>query len=115
MPKALNTKAVLFALGLGAAPRPDATTQKGLRILLTTVKGDQTEAGSWAAWSGYSVHSLEHSARGAEAGSGHWRRRSGWLQMQAPRAQRRTLLFHVRLIDCTTSILLSQREDLCWR
>jgi hypothetical protein len=50
IPKALNAKAVWFALALGADPKPDATTQKGLNLLLTTVKADQTENGSWASW-----------------------------------------------------------------
>lgn len=49
-PKALNAKAVWFALALGANPRPDATTEKGLKLLLETVKSDQTEDGSWSSW-----------------------------------------------------------------
>jgi squalene-hopene cyclase-like protein len=49
-PKALNTKAVLFALALGADPRPDAVSQKGLNLLLKTVESDQTENGSWSSW-----------------------------------------------------------------
>jgi len=50
VPKALNAKAVWFALALGANSKLDATTQKGLDLLLKTVKGDQTENGSWASW-----------------------------------------------------------------
>jgi hypothetical protein len=49
-PKALNSKAVWFALALGADPKPDAVSQKGLKLLRQTVKGDQTENGSWLAW-----------------------------------------------------------------
>ncbi len=49
-PKALNTKAVYFSLALGADPEPDATSLEGLKRLLETVKADQTENGSWAAW-----------------------------------------------------------------
>lgn len=50
IPKALNAKAVWFALALGADPQPDAASQEGLKRLLKTVKDDQTENGSWAAW-----------------------------------------------------------------
>src|SRR5262245_39699127 len=50
VPKALNTKAVMFALALGADPRPDDASRQGLKVLLETVKSDQTENGSWAAW-----------------------------------------------------------------
>src|SRR5262249_45632377 len=50
IPKALNTKAVLFALALGADPKPDAVSQKGLKLLVKTVESDQTENGSWASW-----------------------------------------------------------------
>jgi hypothetical protein len=50
IPKALNAKAVWFALALGADPKRDATAQKGLDRMLTTVKSDQTENGSWASW-----------------------------------------------------------------
>ena len=31
-------------------PKPDAVSQKGLKLLLKTVKGDQTENGSWSSW-----------------------------------------------------------------
>src|SRR5262245_13765867 len=50
IPKALNAKAVWFALALGANSRPDAVSQKGLKLMLKTVESDQTENGSWASW-----------------------------------------------------------------
>ncbi len=50
IPKALNAKAVWFALALGADPKPDAASQEGLKALLKTVESDQIENGSWAAW-----------------------------------------------------------------
>jgi hypothetical protein len=50
IPKALNAKAVWFALALGADPEPDAVSQQGLKLLLGTVKSDQSEKGSWASW-----------------------------------------------------------------
>ncbi|HEV8059074.1 MAG TPA: prenyltransferase/squalene oxidase repeat-containing protein [Gemmataceae bacterium] len=50
VPKALNAKAVWFALALSANPKPDAATQHGLKLLWKTVENDQTDKGSWAAW-----------------------------------------------------------------
>jgi hypothetical protein len=50
VPKALNAKAVWFALALGAAPGPDAVSREGMKRLLGTVRSDQTESGSWSAW-----------------------------------------------------------------
>jgi hypothetical protein len=50
LPRALNAKAVWFALALGADPEPDAAARKGLELLLKTVKSDQTDNGSWTAW-----------------------------------------------------------------
>ena len=50
IPKALNAKAVWFAMALGTDPQPDAATQAGLKRLWETVKSDQTETGAWAAW-----------------------------------------------------------------
>jgi hypothetical protein len=50
VPRALNTKALYFALGLETNPAPDATSQEGLKRLLATVKSDQVDDGSWAAW-----------------------------------------------------------------
>ncbi|MEX2287777.1 MAG: prenyltransferase/squalene oxidase repeat-containing protein [Planctomycetaceae bacterium] len=49
-PKAFNSKAPYFALALGADPQPNAGSQAGLKLLLNTVKGDQTENGSWQSW-----------------------------------------------------------------
>jgi Squalene-hopene cyclase N-terminal domain len=49
-PEALNPKAVCFALALGANPKPDPIAQKGMKLLLNTVKVDQTKNGSWSAW-----------------------------------------------------------------
>jgi hypothetical protein len=48
--KALNAKAVWFALALGADSKPDAVSQTGMKLLLETVKSDQTESGSWYSW-----------------------------------------------------------------
>ncbi len=50
IPKALNEKAVSLALALAANPEPDAVSQAGMKLLLGTVKSDQTENGSWASW-----------------------------------------------------------------
>jgi hypothetical protein len=50
IPRALNEKAVSFALALAADPAPDATSQEGMKRLLQTVKSDQIENGSWASW-----------------------------------------------------------------
>lgn len=50
LPKALNVKAVLFALALEADPEPDADAKQGLKLVWGTVKDDQTENGSWSAW-----------------------------------------------------------------
>jgi len=50
IPKALNTKAVYFALALEADPQPDSVSQDGLKRMLQTVISDQLENGSWAAW-----------------------------------------------------------------
>jgi hypothetical protein len=49
-PKALNPKALWFALALGADPKPDAISLRGMELLLNTVKSDQTENGSWSSW-----------------------------------------------------------------
>jgi hypothetical protein len=49
-PKAASPKAIYFALALGAAPRPDAAAQKGLKLLWQTVVAEQTENGSWSTW-----------------------------------------------------------------
>jgi hypothetical protein len=50
VPKALNSKAVWFALALAAEPQPSPGSQTGLKLLSRTVKDDQTENGSWASW-----------------------------------------------------------------
>lgn len=50
IPKALNAKAVWFALALGADAQPDAVSQAGLKRLVETMKSDQTESGAWAWW-----------------------------------------------------------------
>jgi Squalene-hopene cyclase N-terminal domain len=50
IPKALNAKAVWFALALGADREPDAVTQKGLKLLVKTIMSDQIDNGSWASW-----------------------------------------------------------------
>jgi hypothetical protein len=50
IPKALNEKAVSLALALGANVEPDSASREGLKLLATTVKGDQLENGSWASW-----------------------------------------------------------------
>jgi hypothetical protein len=49
-PKAASPKAIYFALALGADPKPDEASQKGLKLLLKTVIAEQTENGSWSTW-----------------------------------------------------------------
>jgi hypothetical protein len=49
-PKAASPKAIYLALALGADPRPDALSTKGLMLLLKTVEAEQTENGSWSSW-----------------------------------------------------------------
>ena len=49
-PKAASPKAIYFALALGADPKRDETSQKGLQLLLKTVLSEQTENGSWSTW-----------------------------------------------------------------
>jgi len=49
-PKAFNSKALYFAFALGTDPEPDSVSQSGLKLLLETVKSDQTENGSWSSW-----------------------------------------------------------------
>ncbi len=51
-PKAASPKAIYFAIALGTDPKRDAAVQAGLRRLLTTVRSEQTENGSWSAWPG---------------------------------------------------------------
>jgi hypothetical protein len=50
IPKALNAKAVWFALAIGADPKPDDTAKKGMATLLKTVKADQGDKGFWYSW-----------------------------------------------------------------
>jgi hypothetical protein len=50
IPKALNMKAVLFALALNADPQPDEVSQNGLKLLLQTIKEDQNDDGVWNSW-----------------------------------------------------------------
>lgn len=50
IPKALNAKAVWFSLALQSDRKPDETVQAGLKLLLATVKEDQTDSGAWASW-----------------------------------------------------------------
>jgi hypothetical protein len=49
-PKAASPKAVYFALALGADPKPDAISRTGMKLLLKTVQGEQTDNGSWSTW-----------------------------------------------------------------
>lgn len=49
-PHAASPKAIYFALALGADPRRDEVSQKGLKLLLSTVQKEQTESGSWSTW-----------------------------------------------------------------
>lgn len=49
-PKAYNAKAIWLALSLEADPAPDAVAQKGLKLLLETVRTDQTDTGAWSSW-----------------------------------------------------------------
>ena len=49
-PKAINMEALSFALALGTDPQPDPVAREGMNRLLETVKGDQTDSGSWSAW-----------------------------------------------------------------
>jgi hypothetical protein len=49
-PKAFSPKAMYFALALGVDPKPNATSLEGMKLLLKTVKSEQTENGSWTTW-----------------------------------------------------------------
>ena len=49
-PKALNTKALYYALALGSDPKPDSASREGMKLWLKTMREDQLENGSWAAW-----------------------------------------------------------------
>jgi hypothetical protein len=67
IPRAHNTKAVFFALGLAAEPKPDAVSQEGFKKMLTTVKGDQIEDGCWHAWTDTRPPMFGHSDETATA------------------------------------------------
>lgn len=49
-PHAASPKAIWFALALGLDAKPDSVSQDGMKLLLKTVKSEQTENGSWSAW-----------------------------------------------------------------
>lgn len=49
-PKALNMKAVYFALALESNPTPDEASQESIARFLNTTSGDQLENGSWWSW-----------------------------------------------------------------
>ncbi len=49
-PKALNTKAVYFALGLLSDPKPNDEVKNALARFRKTMHEDQIEDGSWVAW-----------------------------------------------------------------
>jgi len=51
-PNAASPKAIYFALALGTDPKPDAASQMGTKLLLKTVKTEQTANGSWTTWPG---------------------------------------------------------------
>jgi len=51
-PRAFNSKALYFSLALAQNPDPRATAHAGTALLLSTVKADQTEDGSWSTWPG---------------------------------------------------------------
>jgi hypothetical protein len=50
VPRALNEKAVNFALALAADPAPDDVSREGMKRLLQTVESDQVDNGSWNSW-----------------------------------------------------------------
>jgi hypothetical protein len=50
VPQAANSKAIHFALALGADPAPEAVSQTALKQLLGTVTSDQADGGRWFAW-----------------------------------------------------------------
>jgi hypothetical protein len=49
-PHAASPKAIWFALALGVDAAPDPVSMEGMKLLLETVKSEQTENGSWSAW-----------------------------------------------------------------
>lgn len=50
IPKALNTKAVYYAMALAADPDPDEFAKDGLKRYSATIQKDQLDNGSWASW-----------------------------------------------------------------
>lgn len=51
-PNAASPKAMYFSLALGTDPKRDDVANEGMKLLLTTVKAEQTENGSWSTWPG---------------------------------------------------------------
>src|SRR5262249_42136321 len=49
-PKAASPKAMYFALALGTAPKPDAVSQKGMKLLLQRVQVEHHEKGPRYTW-----------------------------------------------------------------
>lgn len=49
-PKAFNSKALSFSLGMAAGSKVDDSVKAGLAAMIETVKSDQAEDGSWVAW-----------------------------------------------------------------
>jgi len=50
VPKRLSAGNAWFALGFEADPKPDAASQKELKLLLNVVESDQTETGGYTSW-----------------------------------------------------------------
>lgn len=49
-PNAFSPKSVWFSVALGTDPELDDASRRGLERLLSTVKDEQTENGSWSTW-----------------------------------------------------------------
>lgn len=49
-PKALNYKAVYFAIALSADRQPGESSQAAIKRMIETVKADQLDSGGWHAW-----------------------------------------------------------------
>jgi len=49
-PKRLSAGSAWFALGIEADPKPDAASQKELKLLLNVMESQQTETGGWLSW-----------------------------------------------------------------
>lgn len=49
-PEAFSPRAMWFSLALVSAPQPDESSQKGLKLLLKTMAGEQSKSGSWMPW-----------------------------------------------------------------